>query len=260
MYIDTHAHITTAFYDDISSVVEAIQEAHIEKIINVATSLDEAADVLAFHTKYPSLLYPAMGIHPENAQVAGDDMEDFTKLVELNKDVLVAIGECGLDYKDIKEEEMKEKQKTLFAAQVELSQTYDLPIIIHCRFALDDLIEQLKQYKKPFRGVLHSADGTTEQIQQILDLGFHVSFNGIATFKNADEINDLIEYVPIDRILLETDSPFLAPVPLRGTKNTPVNITYVYDYVANKKKMDIEELQKIVLANAENVFGKKITS
>lgn len=257
-YIDSHAHILPHFFDDIPSIIQQAQKQHIDKIINIATRAEEFNDVLDLHHQYPNYLYPALAIHPEEVF-----SQSFVKLLQdlhlvekhASEHILIALGEIGLEYKDAgnRLKEIKKNQIFFLNKQIEIAIKNDLPMIFHCREALHDLISVLKTYA-PIRGVLHSADGEMTDIQELLDMGLYVSFNGIMTFKHAEHINMLVKTIPLDRILLETDSPFLAPIPVRGTQNTPANMPYIYQYLAQLKNISEEQIQRVVNTNVCSLF------
>lgn len=262
MLIDTHAHIIPAFYENPDETIKGIIDAGIAKIINIGTSIKECEQVIAIQEKYPSLLFPAIGLHPEIAFTKkrdnlDDDIQKLRKLLEQHKDTIIAVGECGLEYKDLpegKEDEIKHNQEYLFRKQVDMALEYDLPLIIHCRYAMNALLPVLKEYNRSFRGVLHSVDGDLAIINELMDMGFFVSFNGIMTFKNALHINELVDAFSLDHIILETDSPFLSPVPVRGTQNTPANMKYIYQYLADKKEVPITEVEDRIEQNVNALF------
>ena len=168
----------------------------------------------------------------------------------------VAIGEIGLDYYWNKEN--KKEQKLAFINQIKLANELDLPIVIHTREAVMDTIDILKnQINVKNNGVFHCCPLNRELVKEGLKLGFYISFSGVVTFKNAKNANEIIEMVPLDKLLIETDSPYLAPEPVRGTKNTPANVKYVAKKIAEVKKMKLEEIANITYENANNVYKIK---
>jgi len=267
MYIDTHAHILPTFYTDIEDVIEKIRKSDIKKVINIGTTIEESEAAIKICRDNPDLFAVSIGIHPDVAKTA--DLPELNKqLAELEKlilesgDILVAIGEAGYDLKDISLEDQPEvliRQKHLFAKQIELAEKNNLPLIIHCRYALPTLITHLTETTCR-RGVLHSADGTVSEIQEILRLGFYVSFNGILTFKNAEHIRNIANVTDISRILLETDSPFLTPVPYRGKQNDSTYIPYTYSELAKIKNLPESSLRGILFKNAEQLFHLELNN
>ncbi len=259
MFIDTHAHIFGTFYTDIPALVQEIIYAKVEKIINVGTTIDESKEVIRLSHTYPTLLFPTVGIHPDEAKQKDMDslkvqINELEELLIRNKNI-VAIGECGLDYKDCQnDKQIQKKQEYLFQSQLDLAMKYTLPVIIHTRFALEDTYTIL-QKQRTLKGVVHSIDGDLGIIEKILVLGFYVSFNGIITFKNSEHINMLARNIPITNILLETDSPFLTPVPFRGKQNSPSLIPNIYSYIAQLKAISLLDLQSQMEMNTSELFG-----
>ena len=253
--IDTHAHITKEYYaiGEDEGIIERSLKSNVTRIINVGTSVKSSSSGMKLSNQNPGVVYYSVGIHPH--EIGG--LLNVIKLESLLKDAL-AIGECGLDYywTEYNHEENKEIQKELFSKQLDMALKYKLPVILHCRErkAAEDLIEIIKS-NNITKGVWHSVTATTTEVSKMLDQGFYFSFNGIITFKNADEIRSLLQYVPLDRVILETDSPFLAPEPLRGHVNEPGNILYVYQKVCEIKMITMTDLEKIINENVKNLFG-----
>lgn len=189
--------------------------------------------------------------------ISPNDIEDFSKeklmqIEEIAKDEkIVAIGEIGLDYYWNKEN--KEKQKYAFVEQIKIANELDLPIVIHTREAVQDTLEILKTNKT--RGVFHCCPLNIELIKEGLKLGFYISFAGPVTFKNSKNANQVIEYVPLEKILIETDSPYLSPEPLRGTRNDSRNVKYIAQKIAEVKNIPVEEVARITYENAKNIFN-----
>lgn len=270
MFIDTHAHIVPTFFpdkevDDISAIIEDMRSHGIGSVINIGTNIPESKEVLTISHAYPDILYPACGLHPEYA--ANMSFEEIDRNIAqldtlLSENTCIAIGEFGLDYKGhaaMSQDEarmIQEKQKYMLKAQIALGDNHHLPYIIHCREAYEDFLDVVNTYPdKQFQGVLHSLDGDLTTIQSLIARGFFVSFNGILTFKNAEHIRTLAQEIDTKHIILETDSPFLAPVPVRGTKNTPANVRHVYEYMSTLKGIPLEELTAIINNNVHTLFG-----
>lgn len=270
MFIDTHAHILSSFYPEgIEAVIRASLDKKIVKIINIATCPEEFSQVLSLAQSNPGILLPSLGIHPDIAH--GKDLQGLQTDIEALANesaahTLLSIGECGLDYKGIIEKErdnigepVKIKQKYLFEKQAMLALALDIPLIIHCREAIMDLLPLLQTLKTKYpqlRAVIHSLDVSMENAIAIINLGFFVSFNGIMTFKNAKSIQELSYTLPLDRIILETDSPFLSPTPYRGTKNQPANIIYIYEYFAKLRNISLLQLQSQIISNEIFLWGE----
>lgn len=244
MIIDTHAHITKEFFGDkIEEIVKESKENNISKIIVPSISLNMEDN------EYKDYLYFAVGIHPTegNKNITREEIEN-----KVDKDT-IAIGECGLDLLKGKD---KEEQIRLFKIQIEIAKEKKLPIIIHSRESTKEVFEILSYYYGPkdkYSGVIHSANGDFNILEKIINLGFFLSFNGISTFKNAGDIRDLISKTDIQYILVETDSPFLSPEPLRGTfPNKPSNIKYVIDLISKIKNN--KDTENILYDNSTRLF------
>ena len=248
MFTDTHAHIFNEYYDNIDEVISNAHKNGIDRIIVDADSIKSCYEVLELADKYDEV-YCCLGIHPEEVD---DDIEELKRIIEDNKDnpKFIAIGEIGLDYYWTKD--TKEKQLTLLEEQLKLAEKYNKPVIIHSREATKDTIDALKKYPNVI-GDIHCFSGSLETAQIYLKMGFYIGVGGVITFKNAN-IKDVIKEIPLDRLLLETDSPFLAPVPKRGETNEPANVKYVAEFIAELKEIEIEELSKITESNINTLF------
>ena len=249
MFTDSHSHVYKEYYDNIDLVVDEAKQNGITRIITCGCSSEENSEVIDVINNYPTI-FGALGIHPENVLNYKNNDIDFIKNNIANQKV-VAIGEIGLDYHYSKEE--KEEQIKLLETQLSLAEEYDIPVIIHSRDATLDTLTTLKKYK--CRGVIHSFSGSLETAKEYIKMGYLLGVNGVITFKNAN-IKDVIKELPLTSIILETDSPYLTPVPFRGEKNSPKNILYVAKFVADLKNISLEELSKITNQNIERVFDK----
>lgn len=227
-YIDSHAHITSEFYSDIEKIIENSKKENVLKIINCADDINSSYEIIKLQSKYPNIFYGAIGIHPENVSKINDtDVQKLEQLIKTNK--VYAIGEIGLDYHYDSYE--KENQIKILKKQLFLAKKYNLPVIIHSRDANKDIIEILKKFK--LKGVFHSFKGTKMEAYEIIKMGFVIGINGIITFKNAEEERKVLKDIPLDKIILETDSPFLTPNPFRKLKNEPKYISNIGKYVAS---------------------------
>lgn len=249
MFTDSHSHVYKEYYDNIDLVVDEAKQNGITRIITCGCSSEENSEVIDVINNYPTI-FGALGIHPENVSSYKEIDIDFIKKNIANQKV-VAIGEIGLDYHYSKEE--KEEQIKLLETQLSLAEEYDIPVIIHSRDATLDTLTTLKKYK--CRGVIHSFSGSLETAREYIKMGYLLGVNGVITFKNAN-IKDVIKELPLTSIILETDSPYLTPVPFRGEKNSPKNVLYVAKFVADLKNISLEELSKITNQNIERVFDK----
>jgi TatD DNase family protein len=253
--IDSHAHIQGAeFAGEAAAVVGRACEAGVEKIIVVGgagnLSSNEAAVSLA--ESYPGL-YATVGIHPHDAKEVSE--EDLAHLKELTQEPkVVAIGETGLDF--YYNHSPRELQIEIFRRFIRMARETGLPIVVHDRDAHREIADMLQQEGGGnLHGVIHCFTGDYEAARKFLDLGFYLSFSGIVTFKNAELLRDVARRVPLDRILVETDSPYLAPVPYRGKRNEPAFVRFVAEAVAGVKGTPLEEVAQATSDNAGRLFG-----
>lgn len=252
MIIDTHAHLDFPDYkDDIDEVLERALEAGVEYIINVGVDVKSSINSIELAKRYDRF-YASIGIHPNEASNTSD--EDWIQLCSLTgQGKIVAIGETGLDY--YRTRSKKEDQKKLFCKHLELAMQEGLPVIIHNRDASNDCIEILRSYKGKVKGVIHCFSGSREEAKEFLELGFNISFAGPVTFPKAGNLREVVKIVPVEKLLLETDSPFLAPKPKRGKRNEPSYLKYTIPVFAELKKLSIEDIKRITTNNAKGLFG-----
>lgn len=248
-FFDSHAHYNDEkFNQDKDNVLKEIYNQDITKLVCAGYNYQSSVSAIEI-SKENDCIYTTIGISP-------NDVEDLAKvdsLEELLKEKkIVAIGEIGLDYYWNKEN--KDIQKELFIKQIELANKYNLPIVIHTRDAAIDTIDILKNHPCNKKGVFHCCPLNQELIKEGLKLGFYISFSGNITFKNAKS-DACIELVPLDRILIETDSPYLAPEPLRGTRNDSRNVKLVAQKIASVRNLSLEEVAKITYDNANRIFN-----
>lgn len=249
--VDAHGHITSDCYGDIEEVVERAKEAGVDRIVCSAFNFLSSKEAVELSKKFDGV-FANVGFHPENTdEIEGDSL---ILLEELAKDKkVVAIGEIGLDYHS--EGFDKGLQKRYFESQIDLANRVQKPIVVHSREAMGDTIEILKKHPPIKGGLLHCFSGSVESAKILLDLGFSFSVGGVVTFKNARSLPDVVKFLPIERILLETDCPYMSPVPFRGQRNEPKNVVYVADEIARLKGLSIEEVARITTENAERLFG-----
>ena len=252
MIFESHAHYDDSkFDDDREELLSTMQENGIEKIINIGCSIESCKSTLELTKQYP-FVYGAMGIHPSDI---GDLNEDtFLWLREqVKKEKVVAVGEIGLDY--YWDKENHETQKYWFQRQLELAKELELPIIVHSRDACADTLEEIKKAHTPeLRGVIHCFSYAPEIAREYLDMGYYIGVGGVVTFKNAKKLKEVVKMLPPERILLETDCPYLAPVPYRGKRNSSLNLPYVAAAVAELKGMETEEVIRITNENARKLY------
>jgi len=250
MLVDTHAHIHQDAYDDDRDVVLArAAEAGVGKIVCVATDAADARLALRLASAHDNLR-ATVGLHPHEA-TAGD--EALAAIKQLAPDPkVVAIGECGLDY--YYEHSPRQDQMKAFRTQIEIALEADKPLIFHVRDAFDDFFKTLAEYKN-IRGVVHCFTGDAATLSKILDHGLFVGYNGIMTFTKVQEQLDAAKACPLNKMLLETDCPFLTPAPHRGQRNEPANIKVIAEFLANLRGESFEELAAVTTKNAETLFG-----
>jgi TatD DNase family protein len=255
MYIDTHCHLDFEnFDDDRESVVQRSIKNKIEAIITIGTNVETSVKSIELSEKFATV-FSAVGVHPNDAVKA--NKKTIQQIYDLSANPkVVAIGEIGLDY--YRDYTPAEIQKELFRMQLKLARDREMPVIIHNRQAHSDVYDILVEEKSSdIKGVLHSFDGDMHFLDSVLSYNFHISFTGVITFKSAN-YNELIKRVPMENILLETDSPFLTPVPFRGKRNEPSYVTYIAEKIAKVKGISVEELANITSENARNLFKFKI--
>lgn len=246
--IDTHCHIYSEYYDDISSLIDDIKKNGINKIIINGCDMKSNLEVLKLTKKY-DIVYGALGFHPTELDNYSDDSIKWLE-ENINNDKIVAIGEIGLDYHY--ENADKEKQIKAFNEQLQLAEKYKKPIIVHTRDAIQDTYNILKKYK--LKGSIHAFSGSLEMAKEFINLGYYIGVGGVCTFKNAKNIVNVIKNISTEYILLETDSPYLTPEPYRGKINTPKNISIIADKIAEIKQINISEVVDVTTDNANALF------
>lgn len=255
MFVDTHCHLDDEkLKDNLDEIVAKFRAAQVGTVINIGCDAATSELVKEQAEKYDGV-YFAAGIHPMDVEKATD--KDIEKIAELCKHPkCVAVGEIGLDY--YWDKTFKDKQKEFFASQIRLAKSAGLPVNIHVRDAMGDALEILKNNKEnlTFGGVMHCYSGSKETAKELLKLGLYISFGGTLTFKNAKNAVEVAAAVPLDRILTETDSPYLAPEPVRGTVNSPANIPYIVERLAKVRGAEISEIESAVYNNTLTLFKK----
>lgn len=248
--IDSHAHLNDPHYDQIlPEVIIRAQQAGIEGIINVGFDIPSSYRAVALADEY-EWMYAVIGIHPHYAeQVSAKDIKELEKLAEHRK--VVGIGETGLDY--YYDNSPREQQKLVFYQHLELAKKLDLPVVVHSRDAAKDTLDILKEHPK-HTCVLHCYSGSLETARIYLDMGHYISFAGPITFKNANRIRQVAANISLNRLLIETDCPYLAPVPKRGQDNEPAWVVYVAEKMAELHNVTLDELKAVTTENTRNFF------
>lgn len=256
MLIDTHCHLDFEDFDeDREEAIRRAYEGGVRKIINIGCNLERAKKSLEIAQKH-DFIFVSAGLHPQEAE-KGDErfFEELEKLLKEPK--AVAVGECGLEYVGIKNNESRIKQIDVFKKHIELALKFNKPLIIHCRQAYPDILKILNSYflihNSKLRGVVHCFMGRLSQAEEFLKMGFLVSFTGIITY--ARDYDKAIKGAPLEKIMVETDAPFVAPLPYRGQRNEPLCVKYVAEKIAEIKNLSFEEVARITTKNAEKLFG-----
>lgn len=247
--IDTHAHLD--MYENWDVIIKNAKENGIKKIIIPAVETEYFQKILDIANSYEDV-YCMMGIFPTEAKNWHDEILDDIKELAKNKKV-VSIGEIGLDY--YWDKSFVDEQKDIFIKQVKLANELGLPIEIHDREAHKDVFDILVEYNKTSDVVFHCFSGSVEFARECLKQGWYIALGGVVTFKNAVKTKEVAKDVPLDRLMLETDSPYLTPVPFRGKENQPAYVRYVADEIAKLKGIDVKEVIEATTKNAEMVFG-----
>ena len=252
MYVDTHSHIfDSAFDNDRDEVINKCLEENVKKLIVVGFDKETNKLALELSSKYENL-FPTVGLHPTNLDDYSDDFFVYLEDLIKNNKSIVGIGECGLDY--YWDDSKKELQKKVFKKQIELSQKYNLPLVIHSRDAIGDTLDVLKSVGKPLIGVMHGYSGSLEMAREFIKLGLKIGVGGVLTFKNAKSIKEVVKELDISNFVLETDCPYLTPTPYRGKRNEPAFVNYVIDQIAALKEKDRKTLSNSLLSNFIYLF------
>ena len=246
MIFETHAHYDYERFDEDIDIL-------ICNIINVGASIESTKTTIALAKKYENM-YAAAGVHPSD--IAGLNEETLAWLKEQTKDPkVIAVGEIGLDYYWDKEEEVQKAQRYWFAQQMGLARESQLPVIIHSRDAAEDTMRVMKEvHAEEIPGVIHCYSYSPEMAKEFIKMGYYIGVGGVVTFKNAKKLKETVMQIPLERILLETDSPYMAPEPHRGSRNDSGNLVYVAEKIAELKGITAKEVENATLANARKLF------
>lgn len=253
MIIDSHAHYDDEAFDaDRDALLQSLYAGGIEKVINVGANIEGSQASIALSEKYP-FVYAAIGVHPSEVAELNEDKLQWLSVTS-NHEKVVAIGEIGLDYHY--ENTDRALQKKWFIRQLELAREVHKPVIIHSRDAALDTITLMQEMQaQEIPGVIHCYSYTKESARDYLEMGYYFGIGGVLTFQNAKKLKEAVAYIPMDRILLETDSPYLSPAPNRGQRNTSLNILYVVEELARIKGMTQESVIEAATENTRKLFG-----
>ena len=254
MYFDTRAHYDDeAFDDDREVVLNTVFSSGVDAVIDPGCDLESSRKAAAISEKHSGVWFAA-GIHPEELSGIPEDYLDVLYSLAAHPKC-VAIGEIGLDY--YWDDSQKDLQKAIFEEQLKLAEELHLPVIIHDREAHGDCLEIVKRHPRSF-GVFHCYSGSAEMAKELLRMGWHIGFDGPVTYKNARKTLEVLEMTPVDRILIETDSPYLSPVPMRGKRNDSRNLKYITEKIAEVKGVSPKELSALTSRNAETLFSIRV--
>ncbi|MDR2511087.1 MAG: TatD family hydrolase [Bacteroidales bacterium] len=254
MFIDSHTHLYFDDYqNDIEDVMARCLKNNVQKCVIAGVSNETIVPIIELCKQFPNICYPCIGLHPTDVK---ENYLEELKIIEdeLQKRKYYAVGETGLDY--FWDKTFEKEQKDAFVQQILLAQKYNLPLIIHSRDAFEDTVDILEprvKSQKPRQGVFHCFSGTVEQAKKVVEMGFYIGIGGVVTFKK-NQLVDVVKEIDLQYILLETDAPFLAPVPYRGQRNESSYIPIIAQKVAEIKGICIEEVTKITTSNSENCF------
>jgi len=251
MLFDTHAHMNDPAFDpDREELMASLASAGVGLVMNAGCSLESSRDIVQMAEKYP-WLYASVGSHPDSADEVNEEvLEEYRKLCKLRNKVK-AIGEIGLDY--YYEDIPREIQQKAFRMQMALAQELDLPVIVHEREAHNDGMLIVKEFPK-VKGVFHCYSGSAEMARQLVNMGWYIGFTGVLTFKNARKAVETAASIPLDRIVLETDCPFMAPEPFRGKRNHPGYLYRMAEKLAEIRGISVEEVHEITTANGKRLY------
>lgn len=252
MLFDSHVHLEDERFDeDRDALIRRLREDGVEAVVDVGSDVQTSEKAVALAAEYP-FIYAAVGIHPHEVEpVTEADIEAIRALS--TKERVVAIGEIGLDY--YYDNSPRELQKKWFERQLILAKECDLPVVIHSRDAAEDTLNILKKHADGLRGEMHCYSYSVEMMREFLKLGFYVALGGAVTFKNARVPKEVAKIVPLDRLMLETDCPYMTPEPFRGKRNEPKYTKYVAEKIAEIREMSVEELISATTENTRRLFG-----
>lgn len=254
MIFDTHCHLNSEeLYERIEEVLASANKVGVDKFLIIGWDKESSFRAVEIAHHYEGC-YAAIGFHPTD--IDGVSEEDYLETMALVDDPkVVAIGEIGLDYHWVKDPEQREKQKEWFIKQIDFANKHKKPISIHNREAFQDCLEILKKHRPLYGGVMHCYSGSVELLDEVLALGLYIGLDGPLTFTNAKTPKEVCEVVPLDRLLVETDSPYLSPHPLRGTVNEPKNIALVIDEIARLKGISKKHILEVIYNNSCKLFN-----
>ena len=252
MIFESHAHYDSRKFDeDREELLNSMQENGVGTIINAGATWKSVTTGLELANQYP-FVYAALGLHPDEVGELNEERFEILE-AECQKEKVVAVGEIGLDY--YWDNESHDIQKKWFIRQLELARELDLPVIIHSRDAAEDTLKIMKEHAKGMRGVIHCFSYSKEMAEEYVKLGFYIGVGGVVTFKNGKKLKEVVEAIPIERILLETDSPYLAPEPHRGKRNSSLYLPHIAQMIADLKGLTYDEVVAQTEKNGKELFN-----
>ena len=250
-FIDTHCHLDKLDSTPEEAIIEA-KQAGVQRMVTVSVDEPSLDFVSSMVQQFPEV-YGSVGFHPHDAAELTEDLEQKIRKLALEEKKLIAIGETGLDYHYMYSS--AEVQQQVFSKQLQLAVELNLPVIMHSREAETDTLNILQEISVPPLGVAHSFTSSFEMAKTLIEMGWYIGINGIVTFKNAEDLREVVSWLPLDRLLLETDSPFLAPTPFRGKPNKPAHIPAIATFIAELRGISLEQLSEQTSANAQRLFN-----
>ena len=257
MIFETHAHYDDEKFDGdrVELLSHLLKENNIGNIVNVGASFRGCKDSLKLAESYENV-YAAIGIHPEEIDEASDEVLEWLRENASNPKV-VAIGEIGLDYYWVKDPEGRAKQRIWFDKQMDLAKEVNLPVVIHSREAAEDTFNTIKSYNtQDVKGIVHCYSYSKELALEYVKMGWYIGVGGVVTFKNGKKLVETVEAIPLEKIVLETDCPYMAPEPHRGSRNSSIYLKYVAEKIAQLKGVSVEEVERITYENALRIYSK----
>lgn len=249
--VDTHTHINMIEGFDTQTILKNAEENEVKKIIVPSAYPSDFEIIMGLIERYDNV-YGMLGVHPSEVKDWNDSLIEKIKYYSTNKKI-VAIGEIGLDY--YWDKSFNDLQKEVFIKQIELANELNLPIDVHDREAHKDTFDIIQMHNKNSKVIMHCFSGSTEFAKECVKAGYYLGIGGVVTFKNAKKMKEVVEAIPLENIILETDAPYLTPEPFRGKENQPAYVKYVAEEVASLKKISVDEVKKITTENAERIFN-----
>jgi TatD DNase family protein len=257
MIVDSHCHLEYFSEVEVDEIIKQCSIDSISLLQNICVEIGKFNDIIKYSHKYNNI-FCSIGTHP--CHVESDGVWATADIISLHNQYankIIGIGETGLDYYHSQDKAIIMRQKQAFANHIDVSIALNKPIIVHTRDAQNDTADILASYGGNIKGLIHCFTGSLDFMQKMLDIGFYISMSGIITFKNAENLRQAIRYLPLDRLIIETDSPYLAPIPLRGTQNKPQNVWHVAKYLADFYQTPFADFCSVTTANFHKLFTVK---